>query len=386
MDPGMTVDMIKTCRACGNRFYDEPLLRLRNMPRSAQHLPAAEALKEDRGVDVVIAQCAGCGLIQHCNEPVPYYRDVIRASAFSPEMRNYREKQFGDFVKAYSLKGKKILEVGCGRGEYLSVMNSTGADAYGIENDAASVSECKEAGLKAQKLFIDSSSVSIDNAPFDAFYILNYIEHLPDIRTVLGGLARNLTGGATGLIEVPNFDMMLRTGMFSEFISDHIFYFTKDTLSRTLGMNGFEVLRCSEVWHDYILSAEVRKREKPDLSGFELKRAGLRNELQAYISEYGIGRVAIWGAGHQALANISLLGLSSGVRYVVDSAPFKQGRYTPATHVRIVPPDTLLTEPVDAVIVMAASYSDEVVSIMKQRYRSVANIAVLREYGLDRIG
>jgi hypothetical protein len=51
-----------------------------------------------------------------------------------------------------------------------------------------------------------------------------------------------------------------------------------------------------------------------------------------------------------------------------------------------VPPDTLLTEPVDAVIVMAASYSDEVVSIMKQRYRSVANIAVLREYGLDRIG
>jgi len=383
---GMKANMLKKCRACGNSLYDEPLILLPNMPKSAQHLPDAESLQDDRGVDLEIAQCSGCGLIQHCNEPVPYYRDVIRASAFSPEMRNYREKQFADFVSSYSLKDKKILEVGCGRGEYLSVMNSTGADAYGIENDAASVCACKEAGLKVQELFIGSSAVSMDDAPFDAFYILNYLEHLPDIRTVLEGLTRNLTEDATGLIEVPNFDMMLRTGIFSEFISDHIFYFTKDTLSRTLGMNGFEVLRCSEVWHDYILSAEVRKREKPDLSGFELKRTRLRNELQAYISEYGSGRIAIWGAGHQALANISILGLSSEIRYVVDSAPFKQGRYTPATHVRIVPPDTLRTDPVDAVIVMAASYSDEVVSIMKQRYRSVLNIAVLREYGLERIG
>jgi hypothetical protein len=150
-------------------------------------------------------------------------------------------------------------------------------------------------------------------------------------------------------------------------------------------MNGFDLLSCSEVWHDYIISAEVRKRKIPDLSGFGLKRNSLEIELQAYISEFGCGSVAVWGAGHQALANISLLGLSSVIRYVVDSAPFKQGRYTPATHVRIVPPDTLKSDPVDAVIVMAASYSDEVVSIIKQRYPSVMNIAVLREYGLERV-
>ena len=74
-------------------------------------------------------------------------------------------------------------------------------------------------------------------------------------------------------------------------------------------------------------------------------------------------KIAIWGAGHQALAMISLIGLADHVKYVIDSATFKQGKYTHATHIPILAPEMLESDPVSAVIVMAASYSDEVLGI-----------------------
>jgi hypothetical protein len=77
--------------------------------------------------------------------------------------------------------------------------------------------------------------------------------------------------------------------------------------------------------------------------------------------------------------------LADKIKYVVDSAPFKQNKYTPATHIPIVSPDTLDSDPVDAVIVMAASYSDEVAKIMRQRFDKNINVAILRDFGLEEV-
>ena len=168
--------------------------------------------------------------MQLSNEPVPYYKEVIRAAAFSEEMKDFRMKQFGSFVQKYSLKGKKIIEIGCGRGEYLSLMCQFGADAYGLEHSEESVKQCVKNGLKVSKGFIESNTYKLDDAPFDAFFILNFLEHLPDLNSTLTGIYNNLSDDAIGLVEVPNFDMILRNNLFSDFIPDHLFYFTGKTL------------------------------------------------------------------------------------------------------------------------------------------------------------
>jgi len=353
------------------------------MPKAAQFLPDAESLERDKGVDLEVCQCSGCGLVQLSNDPVPYYKEVIRAVAFSEEMKEFRLKQFSNFVEKYSLKNKKIVEIGCGRGEYLDLMQQFGVDTYGLEHSAESVKQCVKNGLKVSKGFIQSSNDKLDYAPFDAFFILNFIEHLPDPNSTLRGIYDNLADDAVGLVEVPNFDMILRNKLFSEFIGDHLFYFTKETLSSTLWQNGFEIIDCNEVWHEYIISAIVKKRGKIDITHFYKYQAQLKNEIDKYISRFKDKKVAIWGAGHQALAVISLINLTGKIKYVVDSAAFKQNKYTPATHIPIVSPDKLDSDPVDAVIVMAASYSDEVARIIRQKFDRNINIAILRDYGLE---
>lgn len=376
---------INKCRVCNHKFFEEPLLRYENMPGAAQYLPDAESIENDKGVNLEVCQCSGCGLVQLSNDPVPYYREVIRAAAISEEMTDFRRKQFESFVQKYSLKGGKIIEIGCGRGEYLSIIQKSNVEAYGLEYSKESVADCLKNGLKVSKGFIQGSADRLSDAPFDAFFILNFLEHLPDPNSTLRGIYNNLTDGAVGLVEVPNFDMILRKKLFSEFIGDHLFYFTKDTLSTTLKLNGFEIIECNEVWHDYIISAVVKKRRKIDISHFCKHQVQLKNEIEEYIRRFKDKKVAIWGAGHQALAIISLINLAGKIKYVVDSAAFKQGKYTAATHIPIVSPDSLDSDPVDAIIVMAASYSDEVARMIRQKYDKNINIVILRDFGLQEV-
>jgi len=336
------------CRVCGRKLFGKPLLRYENMPKSAQYLPDKETLKNDKGVVLEVCQCSGCGLVQLNNKPVPYYREVIRASGFSKEMIDFRNKQFKDFVKKYNLKNKKIIEIGCGKGEYSQIMSKYSANTFGFDG------------------YIEKSDYKIKNYPYDAFFIMNFLEHLPNINDVLGGIYNNLSDNSVGIVEVPNFDMILKNNLFSEFVVDHLFYFTKETLENILKLNGFDILESEIVWHDYIISVVVKKRKILDLSKFYDCQNILKMDIEKYISKYK--RVAIWGAGHQALAIMAMMNLGNKIKYVIDSATFKQGKYTPSTHIPIVAPDYLISNPVDAVLVMAAGYSDEVVKIIRQKF------------------
>lgn len=371
------------CRICKNKFFKKPLLRYKNMPSVAQFLPDKDLLKKDKGVDLEIYQCSGCGLVQLNSNPVNYYRQVIRASGLSEEMKVFRMRQFTDFVRKFSLKGKKVIEIGCGAGEYLSIMKQAGVQAYGIEYSARLVSGCVNGGLKVQQGFIQNAGFQLKHAPFKGFFTLNFLEHLPDPNSFLRGIYNNLIDGAVGLVEVPNFDMILQKKLFSEFMRDHLFYFDKQTLNSTLASNGFEVIDSKVIWHDYIISAVVRKRKRLDISDFCRYQRNLKKEVENYIRKFGPKRTVIWGAGHQALAAISLLKLGNKISYVVDSAPFKQGKYTPATHLPIVSPRALNFDIPQAVIIMAASYSDEIAHILRKDFNKQINIAIMRERGLE---
>ena len=374
---------IKKCRVCGHKFALEPLLLYKNMPYGAQNLPDKSGLKNDKGIDLKVYQCNGCGLVQLNCEPVPYYREVIRAVAFSEEMKNFRIEQFKNFVEKYSLSDKKIIEIGCGKGEYLNLMGKNKLKVFGLEYSENSVKQCTNSGLEVFRGYIEKDSYKIKKSPYDAFFILNFLEHLPNINSVLSGIYNNLSDEAIGIIEVPNFDMILKKNLFFEFIRDHLFYFTKDTLERTLGLNGFEIVECKVIWHEYIISAVVKKRKRLSIDHFYNCQESLKVEIDKYVSKYKNKRIAIWGAGHEALAIMTMMNLSDKIKYVIDSATFKQSKYTPVTHIPIVSPDTLNLDPVDAVIVVAASYSDEVVKILRQNYDKNISIAVLRDFGLE---
>ena len=335
-------------------------------------------------VDLRIYQCGDCGLVQHNLEPVSYYRDVIRAIAFSPEMAQYRLDQLSRWITQLELTDKRILEIGSGKGEYLELLARSGATkCSGLEHASSSVAFAQARGLDVRPGYLGPDLVNPWPFEFDAFAIFSFMEHWPDLRGSLSALRGILKDGAQGLVEVPNFDFVLANGLYSEFTVDHIFYFDQTTLRTVLEMCGFEVIEISSVWHDYILSAQVRKRKSFDTERFLMKQKRIVRELNAYVDRFAPHDVVVWGAGHQALAVMSLAHIQGRVSHVVDSANFKQNKYTPGTRLLIKSPESLRADCPKAVVIMAAAYSDEVFETLNQQYPLVENVAILRENALE---
>ncbi len=374
--------MISCCRVCGKKLLPDPLFRMDHMPSAAQYFPVEGTLSEDRGIPLILHQCSGCGLVQRTGEPVPYFREVIRASAYSPAMKEFRLRQFSGWISKHHLEGKKILEPGCGRGEYLELMRSCGMDVFGTEYGVESVQFCRERHLRVEPLFFEEGTETLRDAPFDAFFLLNELEHIPSVPLFLQGIRSNLKPGAPGLIEVPNFDLIRRHDLLTEICAEHLYYFSRTTLCSTLEGNGFDVISCTPVWDDYILSAEVVTRSPLSLEGFDRKRNQIAEEVSRFLA--GSNRPAVWGAGHQAMAVLAMLGLSARtIRYVVDSSPLKQGCYTFATHIPIVSPEHLETDPPDSMMVLCAGYSDEVAQQIRTRFGTSVRLAVMRPDRLE---
>jgi len=371
------------CRLCGGDFFSTRLLAYPDAPHSAQGF-TEKLSDEPRSVDLNIYQCSSCGLVQHSLEPVSYYKDVIRAIAFSPEMAAFRVKQLGSWLQKYDIAEKRILEIGSGRGEYLHLLMQSGASSvFGIENSDENIAIGKLAELDIRKGYLDTEFSNPWPFKFDAFVTFSFMEHWPNLNSSLRSLNTILNSEAIGLVEVPNFDYVIQNGMYSEFTTDHIFYFNKAMLKSALEFNGFEVLEINSVWHDYILSAEVKKRKQLDLSHFNLIQHNLVKQIHDYVLKFSKKDVVIWGAGHQALAVISIAALNKMASHIVDSAPFKQGKFSPGSNMLIKSPESLKIDRPSAIIIMAAGYSNEVAEHVRLQFPEIKHVAILREDTLE---
>ena len=393
------------CLACGSPLPEEALLTLPGMPASAQDIPAKEELSEDRGISLSLFQCRKCGLVQFDCLPVAYYRDVIRAVGLSETMRNLRREDYRHMIETYGLSGKKFLECGCGRGEFMEVLKEFPAEVYATEADpkaAEAAAKLLGEGCHVMNLFPDRADLKIPGAPFDCFLSFNFLEHQPDPCSMLGAMYRNLREGGYGLITVPSFEYILERGRYYELIRDHIANYTLDSLIRLCRAQGFEILEQGRIGIGDTLRLVVRKpaagqereaRERDTASRQEFFSGApelcgaapllenyqeLRQQIAAYterLRQEG-RRLALFGAGHQGFTIAATTALKDAALYMMDSAPFKQGRYAPASHIPIVSPDHFFRDPVDVVMITAPGYVKEITALIRERFKAYDDLVI----------
>lgn len=377
---------MKRCIACGAPLWETPLLTLDNMPASAQHMPDGEQVKRDQGLTLDLCQCTGCGLVQFDCDPVDYYRDVIRAGGFSKTMVELRRYQYRHLIETYHLEGKRFIEVGCGQGEFLKVLSEFPVEAYGIEHDPKLVEAARAQGLKVSQGFTETEDTVFPDGLYDVFLSFNFLEHQPAPNTMLQAIYRNLGDDAMGLITVPSFEYIMDHDSYYELIRDHIAYYTFDTLLPLLERNGFQVLECEVVNRD-TLSVIVKKRPQMEAGNLLDAYVGLRREMESYTKYLKAWdrKAAIWGASHQGFTLAATTDLGKYVSYIIDSAPFKQGKYAPSSHLPIVGPDYFKEHPVDAIIITAPGYTEEIASIIRRDFGEKVEVRAIRASHLETI-
>ena len=374
---------MKKCISCKGSLHE--LMKIENMPASAQDIPTKEELDKDSGIEVSLCVCEDCGLVQLKNDAVYYYRDVIRAGGYSTTMEALRKSQYKHFIEFASLEGKKIIEVGCGRGEFLGMLSDFPVEGYGTEHKKDLVEMAKEAGLRVDEDFPESEDHIFKNGPFDAFMSFNFLEHQPQPRTYLKAIYNNLCGEGYGLITVPSFEYIMEQNSFYEIIPDHIAYYSFESLTHLLNICGFEVLEKEMVNRDTI-SMIVKKRKLLDIGGIISKKNDIATEVVETVKKYAkAGKIAIWGASHQGFTLCATTGIADYVDCIIDSAPFKQGKYAPASHIPIISPDEARKRKLEAIIIVAPGYTNEIANIIKTTFENGIDIYTLMTDRLSRI-
>ena len=377
---------MKRCIACGAPLWETPLLTLDNMPASAQHMPDAQGVKQDRGLTLDLCQCMGCGLVQFDCEPVDYYRDVIRAGGFSKTMVELRRYQYKHLIDSYHLEGKKFIEVGCGQGEFLKVLSEFPVEVHGIEHDPHLVELARAQGLDVTEGFTETEDTRFAGGLYDVFLSFNFLEHQPDPGTMLQAIYRNLEDDAMGLITVPSFEYIMDHNSYYELIRDHLAYYTFETLTPLLERNGFLVEECEVINRD-TLSVIVKKRPQMDTENLLECYVNLKREMESYMKYLDAWdkKVAVWGASHQGFTLAATTKLGEKARYIIDSAPFKQAKFAPASHLPIVGPDHFHEHPVDAIIITAPGYTDEIAASIRQKFGTAVEIRAMRSNHLEMV-
>lgn len=367
-------------------LWETPLLTLDNMPASAQHMPDAQGVKQDRGLTLDLCQCMGCGLVQFDCEPVDYYRDVIRAGGFSKTMVELRRYQYKHLIDSYHLEGKKFIEVGCGQGEFLKVLSEFPVEVHGIEHDPHLVELARAQGLDVTEGFTETEDTRFAGGLYDVFLSFNFLEHQPDPGTMLQAIYRNLEDDAMGLITVPSFEYIMDHNSYYELIRDHLAYYTFETLTPLLERNGFLVEECEVINRD-TLSVIVKKRPQMDTENLLECYVNLKREMESYMKYLDAWdkKVAVWGASHQGFTLAATTKLGERARYIIDSAPFKQGKFAPASHLPIVGPDHFHEHPVDAIIITAPGYTDEIAASIRRKFGTSVEIRAMRSNHLEMV-
>ncbi len=351
---------MNTCIVC-NRILKNKILELPHMPMAAQNMPDQNQLISDKEIELSLYECSGCGLIQFDAPPVSYYRDVIRATGVSEKFRKLRFDQYKRFIDRFELVGKRLLEVGCGGGEFLEILKDFPVQSTGIEHNHNLVTLAASKNLNVIEGFIESDNDILPDAPYDAFLSFNFFEHQPNPCGMLQGIYENLIERGVGLMTVPSFEYFQEQASYYEFMRDHIAYYTKESMERVLHMNGFEVVESNRFNHD-TLELFVQKRSKTCLVNYIAQKDKLHAEINQLLQEMSAekGDVYVWGASHQAFTLLSTLQLNASINGIIDSASFKWNKYSPASHIPIMSPDILKNVTPKCVIIMAPGFSDEI--------------------------
>jgi SAM-dependent methyltransferase len=246
------------CIVCGGADV-VGLIHLASMPVICTQLwrSASEARKVARA-DIDLVGCRGCGHV--FNAAFDPARITYDASYENSLMVSTRYRQFTDAIierlfAAYDLKGRTVVEIGCGRGEFLHRLCQRGIRT-GIGFEPSRPSETVSVDGAMMRLI--SSVFDPALAPHaDAVCIRHVLEHLHRPVDLLRAIRKAYASCPVLFVEVPNGGFMLDQLGIWEFLYEELSYFTPSSLACMLRLAGLGIERIEPAFGGYLLIAEA---------------------------------------------------------------------------------------------------------------------------------
>jgi SAM-dependent methyltransferase len=369
------------CPACQQEgmegFHSE-----RTVPANSNVLLAdPEAAKAFPTGAITLGHCPQCGFISNVDFDdglAEYSQRYEETQGFSARFLEFATELAETWVQRYDLAGKDVLEIGCGKGEFLVLMAEagigcgTGIDP-GVKPDRIATAAGERLTWLARKFTPDDADLV-----GDAVVCRHTLEHIPNVFDFLSGM-RTAIGDRLDtvvLFELPDTQRILDEVAFWDVYYEHCAYFTKGSVARLFERCGFEVLDLRLEYDGQYLIVEARpvaagasitRWACDDLVAIDVGIAHFQQEFEAMTAHWrdrlaGLAaegkRAVVWGANSKAVSFLAVTG--EHVAGAVDINPHKQGTYVAGTGHKILAPADLAALQPELVVAMNPIYLAEI--------------------------
>jgi SAM-dependent methyltransferase len=323
--------------------------------------------------NIELLLCHNCNIVFNGafdGELMAYTQDYNNERTFSHTYESYLNELVEVCSKGISA-GTKILEIGCGKGNFLKrLCLTTGARGFGYDHTYEGDEQCGNNVKFFKKYFNPFNCEEV----FDVIIMRHVLEHIQSPYHFLESIYRHgvLSPNAKLWIEVPGFEWIVKNGVFNDITYEHCNYFSKHALKNMVMSAGFNVVEVRNIFEDqYILlkaiyvsqnSVELAKSNYDgSLFKFHSKFYKKKEEYNDIINSGD--NICVWGVSGKGVIFLSELAgnMLKRIKYAIDINPKKRGRFLPLSAKRVYPPEKLKEiEGAISVLIMNEMYEREI--------------------------
>lgn len=340
------------------------------------------ALAYPRG-DIELGFCPACGFLtntRYDDRLKNYTPDYEESQHFSPRFGQFARWLAQHWIDQFDLRERHIVEIGCGKGEFLSLICQLG-NCRGTGIDPTCRPDRLPPAVR-DRIHLVRDYYGRRHSALDADVVLcrHTLEHIHQVRDFLL-LIRQTLGhrkDARVLFELPDTRRILQQGAFWDIYYEHCAYFTAGSLARLFRRCRFDVTHLERVYDDQYLILAARPADHVTSPCLPIENDLDKTAQDAHrftrCCDQAIRawrgkidrlrcagkRAVVWGAGSKAVSFLTAVDPKRQIEFAVDINPFKQGKFLPGTGHRVVAPEFLPEYRPHAVFVMNPIYANEI--------------------------
>jgi SAM-dependent methyltransferase len=362
-------------------------------------MPLTDAyVTEDRRAEpeprypLTVVFCTDCSLVQlkETVAPEAMFVDYQHYSSVMETLLRHSRANALDLIESRSLgPSSLVVELASNDGYLLKNFVEAGIPVLGIDPAEGPSAAAIAAGVPTLTEFFDAElaeKLVAEGMAADVVIANNVLAHVPDTNGFVAGITALLKDDGVAVIEVPYVREMVERCEFDTVYHEHLCYFSASALVGLFRRHGLylnDVVRLdiyggslrlyvgkfddasdrvTELLTTEATDGVVEESFYRDFAG-EVRECldGLKTTL-ADLQASGY-RIAGYGAAAKATILLNAAGLGrDDIDFIADRNVHKQGTYLPGTGIPIRPPEALLDERPDYVLLLAWSFKDEIVA------------------------
>lgn len=355
------------CRVCKSRKLKK-VFSLGKQPLANNFLKTKDEKQKSYPLDLY--ECEHCTLLQ-LGYVVPKEK-LYDEYTYIPSASKVYLEHFGNLaqklVKELQMTPRElVVDIGGSDGSFLSKFKEWGMDVVNVE--PAKNIEVKEGIPVIRKYFSPKVARKIVKEYGKATLVVstNAFAHIDNLEEYFEGLDVLLADDGVFFAQFPDARNLLKENQFDTIYHEHLSYFTYEPLHHLFANTPFELFNItSDNIHGGSMQIWVRRRPKL-LEEFTFLSGKITADLNGLVVKAQAEGKKVVGFGAAAKGTVLLNAAGIRLDYIVDSTPYKQGKFVPGVKTPIYPEEHLLKDPPDIVLILAWNFKEEIMEKLKGR-------------------